>query len=219
MLRTRLTLLAILAAALALPSVAQAQAALGINYFDNANTGLPDGTVRITTPHLRTPAITGTHGINQCALIYVLKPDQELEACCGCELTPNQLLKLSVNKDLTANTYGAGDTAGTIAIVPSSFPNGATTPLPPAVPAPICDPGKLPLTTDAQAFVTAWATHVQDSGLITEDDFDFITVSDIGAGVGAAVTITALAADCAFIEGNGSGAGICTCGTGSGTVW
>jgi hypothetical protein len=216
MLRTKLMLFAILAAALALPSVAQAQR-LGVNYFDNASPGnptppLPDGTVRITTPHLRAPAaaIPGSHGVNQCALIYVLKPDQELEACCGCELTPNQLLKLSVNKDLTANTYGAGDTAGTIAIVPSSFPNFTTTAVPPV---PTCDPGKPPSTADGLAFVTAWATHVQDSGLITEDDFDF------SGDAGAVATVAALVADCAFIEGNGTGAGICTCGTGSGTAW
>src|SRR3989442_13284918 len=87
MLRTRLMLFAILAAALALPSVAQAQE-LGINYFDNANNpSLPDGTVRITTSHLRLAANgTTNHGVNQCVLIYVLKPDQELAACCGWEM-------------------------------------------------------------------------------------------------------------------------------------
>src|SRR5437879_2404372 len=104
MTRARLMALVILAAALALPSVARAQD-VGINYFDNANNSLfNDGTVRITTPRLRAPATTLGHGVSQCALIYVIKPDQELAACCGCKLTPNQLLKLSVNNNLTANT-------------------------------------------------------------------------------------------------------------------
>jgi hypothetical protein len=209
MLRTKPVIFVVLAVALALSGVAPAQAAddvapaLGINYFDNANNpSLPDGTVRITTPHLRTPAITGTHGMNQCALIYVLKPDQELAACCGCPLTPDQLLKLSVNKDLTANTYGAIGPSGTIAIVPS-FPNCDPVGAPPVV---NCDPGLPPLTGEGLPAVTAWATHVQDSGLITEDDFDFET------NEGTAATVAALVADCASIEGNGSGAGVCTCG-------
>jgi len=212
MLRTKLMLFAILAAALALPRVARAQS-LGINYFDNANTSQPDGTVRITTPHLRAFA-TGLagHGVSQCALIYVLKPDQELAACCGCEITPNGLLKLSVNNDLTLNTLSAVGPAGTIAIVPS-LPNH-----PAVLPAvlPTCDAGlpSVPSATAGTAFVTAWATHVQDSGAITEDDFDFST------DVGARATATALWVECqTFVQGNGSGSGVCTCGSGSGTVW
>lgn len=209
MLRTKLMLFAILAAALALPSVAQAQA-LGVNYFDNANTGLPDGTVRITTPHLRTfgTPVTG-HGTNQCALIYVLKPDQEIAACCGCELSPNALIKLSVNNDLTANTAGGIGPSGTIVIVPS-LPNG--TAVPPALPG--CDAGHPPVGTTA--FVSAWTTHVQDSGLITEDDFDFSSATDAGG----AATAHALQQECFLvIQGALSGAGVCTCGSGSGTVW
>jgi hypothetical protein len=215
MLRSKPMLFAVLAVALALPGVALGQdsdgaaPAVGLNYFDNANsTTLPDGTVRITTPHNRLPANGATgHGPNQCALIYVLKPDQELAACCGCPLTPNQLLKLSVNKDLTGNPYGAIGPSGTIAIVPS-IPNCAPVGAPPVVD---CDPGLPPLT--GESFVTAWATHLQDSGAITEDDFDFST------GAGAAATVTALVADCNFVQSNGSGAGVCTCGSGSGTVW
>ena len=214
--RTRLLMtLAVLVVALALPSVAGAQA-LGINYFDNANGTLPDGTVRITTPHLR---ILGTglgagHGPDQCALIYVLKPDQEIAACCGCKLTPNALLKLSVNTDLTANTLSGILTGGTIAIVPS-LPNGVI--LPPATVSTSCDAGRPPIATRATvgtAFVTAWATHVQDSGAITEDDFDFST------DAGALSTVTALWEDCTVnVEGNGSSSGVCTCGSGSATPW
>jgi len=215
MLRTRLMLFAVLAAALALPSIAHAQA-LGVNYFDNASSTLPDGTVRITTPHLR---VIGTgllgHGPDQCALIYVLKPDQEIAACCGCKLTPNQLLKLSVNNNLTANTLtGTLTGGGTIAIVPS-LPNHPSTAIPPG-PA-TCDAGLPPIATSAvigTAFVTAWATHVQDSGAITEDDFDF------SESLGARATINALWLECqTTVQGQGSGAGVCSCTDTNGVLW
>jgi hypothetical protein len=189
---------AVLALTPALPGVALAQGAqfVGINYFDNANSALPDGTVRITTPHLRALANpTMGHGVSQCALIYVLKPDQQLAACCGCKLTPNALLKLSVNNNLLVNTLSAVGPAGTIAIIPS-LPNAVIPGIPPTT---ACDPGLAPV---AGAFVTAWATHVQDSGSITEDDFDF--------NINAA-TVAALVADCSFGLGQGSGYGRCSC--------
>jgi hypothetical protein len=217
MLRNKLMVFAVLAAALALPSVAQAQV-LGVNYFDNANsTTLPDGTLRITTPHFRIPSnLTGSHGPDQCALIYVLKPDQELAACCGCKLSPNALLKLSVNNNLTTNTLSGIGPAGTIAIVPSLVNGLDTTVVPPA---PICDPTIPPLTFVAGTppltpFVNAWITHVQDSGAITEDDFDFFD------GVGGRTTAASLVVDCGIIvKGNGSGTGVCSCTDRNGQPW
>jgi hypothetical protein len=213
MLRNRLIpMIAILATALALSGVAWAQTTppvVGVDYFDNANSAtLPDGTVRITTSLGRVPGGTAAgHGVNQCALIYVLKPDQELAACCGCKLTPNQLLKLSVNSNLTANTLSGIGPSGTIAIIPS-FPNGTSTTVPPVS---ICNPAVPPIpvpgVTGSGLSVTAWATHVQDSGAITEDDFDFET------GSGVVLTVGALVTDCATnVLGNGSGSGVCTCG-------
>ena len=99
---------AVLAAALALPGVAAAQIdppledVLKIDYFDNANTGnAPDGKVRITN----SGDTEGTGIVPQdlCAMIYVFRPDQQMAACCGCLVTHNAYLKLSVNNDLTHN--------------------------------------------------------------------------------------------------------------------
>jgi hypothetical protein len=193
MFRTRLLMtFAVLALTPALPGVALAQF-VGINYFDNANSALPDGTVRITTPKLRAPATALGHGLSQCALIYVLKPDQQLAACCGCKLTPNALLKLSVNNNLLVNTLSAVGPAGTIAIIPSLLNSPVATPVD-------CNPGIAPLPG---AYVTAWATHVQDSGSITESDFDFAY---------SPATATALWTDCTSqVLGNGSGHGRCSC--------
>jgi hypothetical protein len=54
------------------------------------------------------PDPTGT----LCALIYVFSADQQLAECCGCPVTPNGLLTLSVTHDLTSNSL-TGDTLHT----------------------------------------------------------------------------------------------------------
>ncbi len=92
------------------PGVAWAQAApisdtdvYQLNYFDNANSGWPDAFVRISNPGTTYTVTTAPIDGDICAMIYVFRPDQELTECCGCRVTPNALLKLSVNKNLTAN--------------------------------------------------------------------------------------------------------------------
>ena len=56
--------------------------------------GAPDGTVRIT--NVGTNITTPGSG-NLCALIYVFEPDQQMAECCGCLITPDGLLTLSIN--------------------------------------------------------------------------------------------------------------------------
>jgi hypothetical protein len=93
-----------------------------VSYFSNANTtGAPDGQVRIANP--------GTSGRGLCASIYIFEANQVLSECCGCFVTPNGLLALSINK-LTSNPVnGILLTSGTIKIV-SSLPSGGVCPLP-----------------------------------------------------------------------------------------
>jgi len=63
-----------------------------------------------------------------CALIYVFSADQQLAECCGCPVTPNGLLTLSVTKDLTSNPLtGVKPRSGVIKILSSTG-------------APTCDP-------------------------------------------------------------------------------
>ena len=200
MLRSRITMIlfAVAAAALTLSfgaptTKAQAIApdVFQVNYYSGANTrGVADGTVRIVNP--------GTSGGTLCANIYVFSPDQQLDECCSCPITPNGLLTLSVNRDLTSNTLtGRVRTSGVIKIVSSAC--GA---------APTGPGGANPVT----AGLRAWATHIQrlstGANAVTEEEFQ-------DAGLSAA-ELARITDQCSDIGDNGSGSGICTCGAGTG---
>lgn len=224
MLRARLLMVfAILAVALALPTVVAAQVtgAVREDYFANANTsGAPDATLRIVnteTGPFHTPGVVGTPAGDVCAMIYVFRPDQQLAECCGCRLTPHALLTLSVNNNLTNNPLTSGTlTDGSIVITPSA-PNFVPSTLAPGVPGsdPTCNPGRPPLVTPND--LRAWITHIQNASpvasfLTTESDFgggDFVQYF-------SPTEVAALAVKCNGITSTtigpgGSGAGLCNC--------
>lgn len=154
---------------------------LKIDYFANANSaGAPDGTVRVTNPN--------TNGGNIFAAIYVFDPNQELSECCTCVLTPDGLVTLSVNHDLTSNPLTGVDlTTGLIKMVSSTGPSASR-----LVPTPA---------------IRSWGTHIQNSNFSeTETASQDATFS--------ATEETRLNSECAAIQLDGSGHGICTCGTG-----
>jgi hypothetical protein len=157
-----------------------------VNYFSSANCGpyVPDGTVRITNVGDQIGVAGNTSG-DIGAVIYVFDPNQELAECCGCKVTPDGLLTLSINNDLTSNPLtGERLTTGDIKIVSASLSS---------------TPSKVtPLTG-----IRAWATHIQNAG-ITETPF---TDSTLSAG-----ELKMLESKCTAIFNNGSGFGICSCG-------
>jgi hypothetical protein len=68
-------------------------------------------------PSAETTAPAGT----LCALIYVFTADQQLAECCGCPVTPNGLLTLSVTNDLTSNSLtGVKPQRGVIKLLSSA---------------------------------------------------------------------------------------------------
>ena len=161
-----------------------------VNYFSNNVSAAPDGTVYITDTGAS--IATGNKG-DLCAMIYVFRPDQQMAACCGCELTPDGLRTLSVNNDLTDNPLtSVAFPTGIIKIVSSSG-------------YPTCSP-KSPKPL---AGVRAWGTHVQKGATpwdLTETEFSDATLS--------AGELATLGPTCASIIKEGSGAATCTCGTG-----
>ncbi len=163
---------------------------LKVDYFSNANTtGAPDGTVRLTDP--------GTAPGNICAYIGVFDPNQEMNECCGCLLTPDGLVTLSVNVDLTGNP-GSGTplTTGVIKIISTATVSNAC-------PLPGTSISSFPTTEPA---VRAWSTHIQNNLAITE-------TSSIDATLSSTET-SLLNAECISVVQDGSGHGICTCGVG-----
>jgi hypothetical protein len=199
----------------ALPGVARAQGVLvwHVNYFDNVNvSGAPDSKVRIVNSGAEAPLTL--LGGDLCAMTYVFAPDQQLEECCGCLVTPDALLKLSVSKDLTYSPLHAGTlTAGTIKIV-ESLPN-----VPPGTPrpgsSPKCDPAAtpIPLANSTLAALAVWGTHNQQTA---SGAFQFTETGDHHVlSVFASKTNTeplVLAALCLIdVQVNGSGRGRCHC--------
>jgi hypothetical protein len=146
-----------------------------VTYFSKANTaGAPDATVQVTN--------AGTNGQEDiCPYFFVFDQNQEMSECCACEVSANGLATLSVNDNLTSNPLtGVTLHEGTIQIVTFSCTTGQT------------NPG-----------VRAWATHIQNNGAITEDEF-----RDAGL---SAKELTRLLNDCAAMVAVGSGHGFCYC--------
>jgi hypothetical protein len=159
---------------------------LKVDYFSNANTaGAPDGTVRVTNP--------GTAAGNVCASIFVLDSFQELAECCSCLTTPDGLLTLSVNTDLTSNPLtGVILSTGVIKIV-STIPVGGACPI--------------PSTVKPEPALRAWATHIQNGSF--EETETASQDATLSAG-----EISRLASECHGVVLDGSKHGVCTCGTG-----
>jgi hypothetical protein len=153
-----------------------------VDYFSSANcVNMPDGNVRIT--NVGTSKGAGNPSGDMLVGIFVFDPNQELTECCACQITPDGLLTLSINNDLTSNPLtGNILTSGVIKL--AGFSRSMAFTLAPGI--------------------RAWATHIQASGATTETAFSDATLS-----VGE---FNNLIDQCVFIFEEGSGAGQCGCG-------
>jgi uncharacterized protein YjdB len=160
-----------------------------VSYFNRANsasTGF-DGTIRLINPAFPPGGL--------CAMVYVFDQNQELNECCGCHISDDGLVTLSLLHDLTANTLtGKKPVAGEIEIVPSNPTQGGE-----------CNAGSL----SPNGLLVGTETNVQNTTApleVTETPFPLLTLSGTQAQV--------LAAECSLVQQLGSGQGVCTCGTG-----
>jgi Bacterial Ig-like domain (group 2) len=164
---------------------------LAVSYFSHANTsGFADSNLRLSNP--------GVTGGNLCAEIYVFDQDQQLSECCGCLLSPDGLLTLSVNSDLTGNPLtGVKSTTGVIEIVSAGVPANLS-----------CDPSAI----TANGELLAWSTNVQAKSAsaavaFTENSFQLSPLGD--------ADLAALESQCSMVATLGSGHGVCGCGAGA----
>jgi len=164
---------------------------LAVSYFSHANaSGFGDSNLRLSN--------TGATGANLCAEIYVFDQSQQLSECCGCLVSPDGLLTLSVNSDLTANPLtGVKSTTGVIEIVSADVPANIS-----------CDPSAV----TANGELLAWSTNAQaKSGsavAFTEQSFQLSPLGD--------ADLAALQSQCSMVATLGSGHGVCGCGSGAG---
>jgi hypothetical protein len=161
-----------------------------LSYFSNAHTtGAPDGALRLVNDG--TLSDSSPAG-DLCASVYVFDSAEELNECCSCRITPNGILSLSVNTNLTSNTLtGKLPTRGVVKVVSSKLSGG------------ICDAKAVA----PQTGIRGWLTHIQQTSTTsfspTEEE---LLDSTYGSSESAD-----LAEDCTVLIELGSGAGKCSC--------
>ena len=167
-----------------------ANPAAGESYINVVNTGANGAP-------LLGPGFGGASG-NICVNVYAFSPDEQLISCCSCLVTPNGVVNLGVNRDLTIKTLtGVVPTSVVVKLVSTLAGNGGT--------GTSCSNSAATATrAGLAAGMAAWGTtlHPASGGFATtETAFTPATLSD-----GELASITGR---CASILGNGSGYGIC----------
>jgi hypothetical protein len=182
-----LSVLAIALVTAAVSGVASAQSEFTTTYFTNNTTpGAPAAKLRFSNDG-------DAGGKTLCAMIYVYRADQQIEACCGCPVTKNGLVEENVQTDLLGDPLTAkAPNQGVIQIIATTDPG-------------VCDPTS---TTATLAHgLTTWTTHIEDEvGTVFP-----ITVTQNSGGALSAKEIAALQSDCLKVVTLGLGQGICTC--------
>jgi len=203
------------------------------NYFSNANVPIAgNALVNITAPFEgnATSVTPSVKAGETCAMIYVFDTSQAIQECCGCPITADGLLTLSITNQLAQQPVGDSTagvnslTDGSIRILsatatfsPSTW-TGDNDTIPSFVGCDFansvcCDPtgnyngAVVPddavLTPGSE--LAAWAQHTQNTQT-TENEFQVAPAS--------ASDFTDLPTACASLVSAGSGAGVCICGSG-----
>ena len=185
-----------------------ANPAAGESYIDIVNTGANGAP-------LLGPGFGGATG-NICANVYAFSPDEQLISCCSCLITPNGVVDLGVNRDLTIKTLtGVVPTSVVIKLVAtlsaptsaSGTNNGASANCTNSAALVNAPPAAGQAVTQfPQTFgMAAWGTtlHSAPGGTFATTETPF-TPSTLSAGELASIT-----GRCSSILGNGSGFGQC----------
>jgi hypothetical protein len=160
-----------------------------LSYFSNAHTrNAPDGVLRLVNDGTVSDASPAG---DLCASIYVFDSAELLNECCSCRITPNGILSLSVNTNLTSDTVtGRIPTRGIIKVVSST---------------PVA--GRCESAAEApQTGIRGWLTHVQKG---TGTRFSQ-TEEELTDSFYSTLEAADLVEDCQFILFIGN-AGICSC--------
>ncbi len=198
-----LAILALAMVAMAQPAPATFDAPFQVRYA--ANTTFGESYINITNDGangapLLGPGFGDQRG-NICVNVYAFSPDEQMISCCSCLVTPNGLVNLGVNRDLTSKTLTG--------VIPTSVVIKLVATLTGGTPA-----GSGTSCTNSAASVApgnlvpgmlAWGTtnHLAPTGdyQVTETRFSPAILSE--------GELESLRGRCASILGNGSGFGVC----------
>jgi hypothetical protein len=182
-----------------------------------ASLGAPNAIIRLIDP-VGNPNLEYGQNSDLCAMIYVFDDNQNMGECCGCPITPNGLLRLSVLDDLTTNwvtpyPHDAGSvvnvvTAGhdtPITVSGRGNGNGCSAAVTKACNAG-CDP-TLPYSPADESLLGS-ATTVRQIG-IAPPQLTEVPISDDAAN--DPVNLHYMQTLCGALLANGSGLGVCNC--------
>jgi hypothetical protein len=165
-------------------------------------------------------------------MIYVFDDNEELQACCGCPVTPDGQRTLSIINDLSNNfgVHNGNLNAGVIEVV-SALPNFALGNPPPG-PAPaatngVCSPigsqdrfGRVRPVAPLDG-LRSWITHnesLEPGNIAQGKTVHSLSVDELQNAPLHDTDLLGLEALCAFTTQNGSGQGVCACGAGENSV-
>ena len=170
--------------------------ALLTSYYNTASSPqvqfFADNTVELINPvGSANGAILNQPVVNACAMIYVFDTNENMGECCGCLVTPQGLLTLSVKDNLTGNWAGPGGSsaAGTIDVISAST-NGGN--------AASCNAA------------TSYTLYPALNGYITHS-LGSAEVQFADAGDPSSTLQTSLITQCAHLHGNNTSASFCSC--------
>jgi hypothetical protein len=129
-------------------------------------------------------------------MLYVFDQNQEMAACCGCQISRDGLRTLSVRKDLIGNPLtGSPPDTGSVMLVAASFASTSS-----------CNAASIVPTGRAIAWATHLPTLAANSSVLSEESLSLTPLS--------ATELSAVQAQCRSIQELGGGQGVCSCGTG-----
>jgi len=198
-------------AALALSTVAFSQAidsatpdAFQIRYVGNVTSNGtatdPSGNSLVINITNSGTSVTSNNRIKNplCINIYAFDPQEELLACCTCQVTPNGLVHVSVQTDIASHLLTPGTpNSYVIKLLATNITNTRS-----------CDAGNNYGVGDLAGGMRAWGTtlHFPPGGttptVLTEGAF-------LNGGLSQA-ELNHITTFCGFIEANGSGFGACS---------
>lgn len=167
-------------------------ASFQVRYASNLDIGESYVNITNSGASIKTTKSSTSNG-NICVNVYAFDPNEEMIACCSCRVTPDGLVSLGVNRDITVNPLtGAIPSSVVIKLLATQPPSSGN-----------CNAAAPGATAPGLA---AWGTTLHPTPVpgtyaLTETAFTPATLSP--------GELTNLGSTCTFIENTGSGFGIC----------